>query len=88
VVNLGEVESAFGPVSGALEADGYRLAVSASETNRLRVEVIAGPEACEDCLIPKSMLEKMLVAALGGVGLPSLPLELVYPVEGHGAAAH
>jgi hypothetical protein len=88
VVNLGEVESAFGSVSGALEADGYRLAVSASENNRLRVEVIAGPEACEDCLIPKSMLEKMLVAALGGAGLPSLALELVYPVEGHGAATH
>jgi hypothetical protein len=34
------------------------------------------------------MMEKMLEAALGGAGLPSLPLEVVYPVEGHGAAAH
>jgi hypothetical protein len=75
-------------VSGALEADGYRLAVSAPEINRLRVEIIAGPEACDDCLVPKSMMEKMLEAALGGAGLPSLPLEVVYPVEGHGAAAH
>jgi hypothetical protein len=88
VVNLAEIESAFGPVSGALEADGYRLEVSAPETDRLRVEIIAGPEACEDCLVPKSMLEKMLEAALGGAGLPNLPLDVVYPVEGRGAAAH
>lgn len=88
MLSLVEVESAFGTVAGALEADGYRLAVSAPTMDQLRVEIIAGPDACEECLIPKAMMEKMLESALGGAGLASLPLEVVYPNEGHGAAAH
>jgi hypothetical protein len=86
MADVSELEAALGSVSSALDADGYRLAVSAPSTDRVRVEIVAGPDACEECLIPQSMMEKMLQSALGGAGLPHLSLEVVYPTEGHGGA--
>jgi len=82
MLNLAVVESALRPVTEALEADGYTLEVSASENHGLRLEVIAGPEACEDCLVPKAMMERMVETALGGAGMTPLALEIVYPVDG------
>ncbi|HEY4888053.1 MAG TPA: hypothetical protein VIJ58_05685 [Candidatus Dormibacteraeota bacterium] len=80
------VESALVPLSSALEADGYRMAVSAPDRDSLRVEVIAGPEACEDCLVPKTMMVEMLRAALTAAGLKDLLLDLVYPDGGPGTS--
>jgi hypothetical protein len=88
MVNLADVQSALSPVSGALDADGYRLALSLEPENRLRVVISAGPEACEDCLVPKSLMEQMIGSALLGAGLPPFDVQVVYPVEGHGAAAY
>jgi hypothetical protein len=88
MVNLDDVQSALSPVSGALDADGYRLALTLEPENGLRVVISAGPEACEDCLVPKSLMEQMIGSALQGAGLPALDLHVVYPVEGHGATAH
>jgi hypothetical protein len=84
---LPAVESALVPISSALEADGYRLAVSATGDDRLRVEIIAGRDACEDCLVPKAMMGEMLRSALSGVGLRDLSLDLVYPDDHARAAA-
>ena len=86
VIDLSAVRSAFRPMSSALEADGYRLAVSSTPgADHLRVEVVAGPDACEDCLIPKSMFEKMLETALDNAGMGNPRLEVVYPTEAPGA---
>jgi hypothetical protein len=88
MVNLTQVKSALSPVAGALDADGYLLGLSLEQDDRLRVVISAGPEACEECLVPKSLMETMISTALKGAGIPALDLQVEYPVEGHGAAAH
>jgi hypothetical protein len=88
MVNVAAVESALTPISGALAADGYELAVSQPSGDLLRVQISAGPEACEECLIGKSMMQSMIETALKSAGLQVPPLDVVYPVEGPGASTH
>ncbi|MCQ3802506.1 MAG: hypothetical protein OXC98_09145 [bacterium] len=71
--------SALMPFSSGLAADGYALEVSAAATGSLQVEIVAGPDACEDCLIPKEMFKGMLSSRLGSEGVAFSELILVYP---------
>ena len=73
--------SALQPFSSALAADGYSLVVSALDGDGLAVEIVAGPDACEDCLIPKEMFAGMLSARLSSEGVVFSDLTLVYPTD-------
>lgn len=64
-----------------LEADGYRLAVSRAEGPAVLIEVVAGPDACADCLVPKEVFESIALDHLARAGLRS-PLEIRYPADG------
>jgi hypothetical protein len=64
-----------------LEADGYRLAVSRPDGARVRLEVLAGPDACAECLVPKEILESIAVDHLARAGLRSA-IEIHYPSDG------
>jgi hypothetical protein len=61
----------------ALEADGYLLDVREAD-ERLEARISAGPEACEECLVPKPIMRAMLQAALG---VPERSIDLHYPGE-------
>ena len=39
-------------LSSALEADGYHMAIEEADA-KLSVIITAGPDACEDCLVPE-----------------------------------
>lgn len=71
--------SALEPFSSGLAADGYSLTVSLLDNRGLRVEVVAGPDACEECLIPKQMFAGMLSDRLSAEGVAFSVLTLVYP---------
>jgi hypothetical protein len=46
-----------------LDGDGYRGVIRdwpQSGSGRAKIEIIATPEACEDCLVPKSILVMVL----------------------------
>ena len=73
--------SALQPFSSGLAADGYSLAVNVLDGDGLVVEIVAGPDACEDCLIPKEMFAGMLAARLGSEGVVFSDLTLVYPTD-------
>ena len=72
--------SALEPFSSGLAADGYSLTVSRVEGAGLQVEIVAGPDACKDCLIPKPMFTGMLSDRLAAEGVAFSELTLVYPV--------
>ena len=76
---LVSARSALGPFSGGLAADGYSLEVTRSDYGGLRVEIVAGPDACEDCLIPKDMFEGMVRSRLGSEGVEFSDVSVVYP---------
>jgi hypothetical protein len=71
-------DAALAPMSDMLAADGYRLALSTPDDGRLRVEVVAGPDACEECLVPQDIFKAIAQKYLSEKGLTP-ELELVYP---------
>jgi hypothetical protein len=74
------LSSVLKPVSAALAADGYELS-AALESGALRVAIAAGPDACEDCLVPKSMMLDMIKSVLHDAGVEPAQVELTYPNE-------
>ena len=77
------VVSALHPFSSGLEADGYSLQVGLADGDGLCVEIVAGPEACDDCLIPKEMFTSMIASTLNSKGLAFERITLVYPNDGN-----
>lgn len=77
--DMESVVSALHPFSSGLEADGYSLQVGLGDGDGLHMEIVAGPEACEDCLIPKEMFVPMIVSTLNSKGLAFEQVTLVYP---------
>jgi hypothetical protein len=73
------VETALAPFVSALEADGYNGTV-VENGDVILLDITAGPEACEDCLVPRSIMEPMLTNALRQAGLRHR-IELKYPLE-------
>lgn len=74
------LDRALEPVSSALAADGYAL-TARLEGGALAVRIAATPEACEDCLIPKDLMGRMIASALAGAGLTASSVDLRYPDE-------
>jgi hypothetical protein len=68
-------ESAVGGLRASLEADGYELAVS-QEGQAVKAVVVAGPDACADCLVPKPLFASILAASLG---VDEADVDVTYP---------
>lgn len=64
-------------IRSTLEADGYELEVR-EEAERVGVRIIATPDACEECLVPKELMLTMLEDALG---VPGASIDLAYPLD-------
>ena len=69
--------SGLATVRSTLEADGYRIEVQEAG-GRVGVQILATPQACEDCLVPKPLMRTMLTDALG---VPERSIDLTYPGE-------
>lgn len=62
-------------LASTLAADGYRMEF-AEDGDRLHVTIIATPDACADCLVPKDLMRSMLEQQLG---VPAGHIDLTYP---------
>jgi hypothetical protein len=74
------ITKALTSLTSMLDADGYRLSVSEEGAATLVARIEAGPDACEDCLVPKEMMRRYFEDALRPVcelGLPDI--RLFYP---------
>ena len=45
---------------------------------KLSVVITAGPDACEDCLVPKDLMRSMLSSELG---VDAAIIDITYPVD-------
>lgn len=61
-----------------LRADDYRLDVDV-QGDIADVAIVAGPNACEECLVPKPLMQAMLAPVLG---VEPGSIRLVYPADG------
>ena len=64
-------------LTSALEADGYQMAID-DQGARLAVVITAGPDACEDCLVPKDLMRSMLGSELG---VDAAIIDITYPAD-------
>jgi hypothetical protein len=54
-MDAGEARRALEPMREMLAADGYDLRLEEASATSVRLRVVAGPEACDDCLVPKEV---------------------------------
>jgi hypothetical protein len=80
---LEHISTLLSPMADALRADGYDLGVAWAPHSELRVAVTAGPDACEDCLVPSKLFRDMVVDRLtkGGEEIPAGQVRISYPSD-------
>jgi hypothetical protein len=66
VVAVPELDRALQGLRDLLGADGYRLGYAVQSGRELVVSVLAGPDACAECLVPKQVMEGIVTDALQG----------------------
>lgn len=81
-VSADAVNAALSKLRTMLGADGYELEV-AVDAKAIGLTVRARPDACAECLVPKSLFATMAADMLGKEGVPVTVDELVvtYPAE-------
>ena len=58
------LDSALQRFRDVLAADGYTLEWSVDERDRVVVRILAGEDACADCLVPLPVMESIMSDAL------------------------
>lgn len=80
VANVRMVEEALSGIRTGYQADGYDLHVDGVSDGTVRVRISAGPDACEECLVPKAITVGMIKASLQA--LPEITeVEVTYPTD-------
>jgi hypothetical protein len=74
------VEEALAGLRVGYNADGYDLRVDDVSDGVVTVRISAGPQACEECLVPKAIAVGTIKASLRGLGDISR-VEVVYPTD-------
>ena len=79
-VDLAAASRALADIRGMLAADGYDMALRALGAGALAVDILAGPDACAECLVSKDIMSGIVSDALGSQ-VPVARIELCYPLE-------
>ena len=74
-----ELDTALAPMRQQLAMDGYDLHARVSNSDILHVEVTAGADACEDCLVPKEVFATMLADQVASAGIVVGGVDVSYP---------
>lgn len=80
MADVSTVDEAVTPIRTALEADGYELRVEEGAEG-LVLRIVAGPDACEDCLVPPAVMRPMIGKVLEDAGADDLDFDLIYPTD-------
>ncbi len=79
-IDVTAVDAAITATRRSLEASGFSVAC-AGRDDTLTVSVHAGPDACAECLVPKSVLESIIGGELAAQGIRVAGVEVVYPAD-------
>jgi hypothetical protein len=61
-----ELRTALAAPTQMLESDGFEATWEVDETNGVHFTVLAGSAECQDCLVPKPVMEAIIGDALDG----------------------
>jgi hypothetical protein len=75
--------AALAPLAETLACDGYTLKIE-PDLPRLNLKIVAGPDACADCLVPREMFGALATRALtnAGISTHAVILKISYPRDG------
>ncbi len=74
------IDAALDALRTGFASDGYEIVVDSIDGGSVNIRIVAGPDACAECLVPKDTMRAILGAALTAV--PNITtIELSYPVE-------
>ncbi len=82
-MTMADPVTALTTLSDTLALDGYQLTVDVvnepkgTDPGTVMLKVAAGPEACEECLVPESIFAAIAGDCLG----PEWTIEVTYPGE-------
>lgn len=79
-IDLAAMSAALEPTRAGLDAAGFDLAI-ADAGGKLQLKVSARPQACEDCLVPKSLFRQMASDEVREAGLEAVEMEILYPLD-------
>ena len=71
-----DLTDALQQLRDVLTGDGYDLDWALNERNQVSVKVIAGPDACADCLVPQPIMAAILTDALSATPYKLESIEL------------
>jgi hypothetical protein len=60
VIVIEDIERALQPIRESLQSDGFDLRVEGFDGGVVSLSVVAGPDACQDCLLPQEHLHLRL----------------------------
>jgi len=75
------LNTALDDVREGLNADGYDLVVEGLDAGSLKVRIAARENACEECLVPKDLMARMLLAAVSDAAPDVQRVEVAYPTD-------
>lgn len=80
MTDIQAVENVLSGLREGYQADGYDLDVENISDGVAKIRISAGPDACEECLVPKPIAVNMIKTTLDG--LPEIKaVELIYPTD-------
>ena len=74
-----DLEGRLAGLQRGFRADGYELQVDEVTGDHAAISIVPGPNACEDCLVPKTTLEAILLRAVDASGIRRITLR--YPSD-------
>jgi hypothetical protein len=77
-----DVDASIEPLRAGLDADGYDMEIAAID-DKIRLRIVARDDACEDCLVPKEVMTRIIAAKLQDHQATVSPddIEITYPVD-------
>ena len=83
LLDLTAASQALAGIRDMLVADGYDISLRALGTDTLAVDILAGPDACAECLVPENIMSGILRDALGSSAVVPR-IQLSYPAASSG----
>jgi hypothetical protein len=79
-IDVSALSAALQPTRTGLDAAGFDVAFT-DAGGKLQIRISARPEACEDCLVPKSLFRQMANDEVKDAGLEPVEMEILYPLD-------
>ena len=78
---IAAIDAAMEFARSLLQGDGYDVELESYVAGELKLAIVAGPEACAECLVPKDVLSGIIASTLPAE-LAGTRVSLTYPLSG------